>query len=116
MVRPLNDYTVVAELDDISTASTTYVVAPSAGRVIKIYSVIHGAIATADADLTASINGTAITGGVITVATASSAAGDVDEATPSAANDVSEGDTLRIATDGASTGTVRCTITFVVRR
>lgn len=116
MVRPLNDYTVVAELDDISTASTTYVVAPSDGRVIRVYSVIHGAIATADAVLTASINGTAMTNGTITVANTSSAAGDVDSATPSALNNVREGDTLRIATSGASTGTVRCTVTFVVRR
>lgn len=116
MVRPLNDYTVVAELDDISTASTTYVAAPSDGRVIKIFSVIHGAIATADAVLTPSINGTAITGGAITVANTSSAAGDVDTSEPTAANNVLEGDTLRVATNGASTGAVRCTITFVVRR
>ena len=112
----MQDVSVVAEIDDISTASTAYVVAPTTGRIVKIYSVIHGAIGTADADLTPEIGGTAITGGLITVAFTSSAAGDVDSSTPTCANVCQEGDAIGVATDGASTNTVRCTVTFVIRR
>ncbi len=115
-MRPLNDYFLCTDLADISTATTAYVVVPDGGEVVKILTVISGAIATADAVLTASINGTAITTGVVTVATASSAAWDQDSAEPTAANSVNEGDVISIVTDGASTNTVPVGITFVIRR
>lgn len=99
---------------DISTADQAYVVSPIAGTITAIYSVIHGAIATADADLTAKIAGTAVTGGLITVATSGSAAGDVDSVTPSALNIVAAGDAIEVETDGASTNTIKVDITIVI--
>lgn len=109
-------YTLTLELDDISTASTSYVVAPLPGTVEKIYSVIHTAITVADAVLTSAIGGTSITDGSITVAFTGAAAGDVDSTVPSAANTVAAGSVLSIATDGGSTTASRCTVTFLIKR
>lgn len=115
-MRTLNDYFLTVELSDISTAGQKYVVAPDNGRIIKVFSVINGAIGTADADLTLKINGTAVTGGVITVAYDGSAAGDIDSVEPTAANELLEGDVVEVETDGASTNTVPVVVTLVVRR
>lgn len=112
----LNQAYLTMEIEDISTAGQMYVVAPCAGTISTIYSVINGAIATSDATLTGKINGAAITNGTITVATASSAAGDVDSCTPTAANTVAAGDVIEVETNGASTNTVKCGITIVISR
>lgn len=100
------------QIEDISTAGQKYVVPGFRGKIKKASSVINGAIATADADLTLKIGGTAVTGGVITVANASSAAGDVDTATPSANHTFTPTDAIEIETDGASTNTVEVMITL----
>jgi len=115
-MRTLNDYFLTVKMDDVSTAGSVYVVAPDGGKIIKIQSVIDGAIATADAGITTEINGVAVTGGAITIANASSAAGDVDSAEPTAANSVEEGDVIEIITDGASANTVAATFTIIIRR
>lgn len=91
---------------DVSTAGQIYIPTPVAGTVTKIWSALNGAIGTADATLTPKIGGTPITDGAITIATASSAAGDVDSSTPSAANTVTAGGSIEIETDGASSNTV----------
>jgi len=96
---------------DVSTASSVWVVAPVACTFSKIYSVINGAIATADAAITTEIGGTAVTGGTITIANSGSAAGDVDSGTPSALNTLTAGQALEIITDGASTNTIIATFT-----
>lgn len=99
---------------DISTAGQIYVVSPVAGTISKIYSVINGAIATANAVLTPKIAGTAITDGAITVAFSGSAAGDVDSSTPSAANVITAGAAIEIETDGASSNTVEVVLTIEI--
>jgi hypothetical protein len=101
-------------LDDISTASSAFIASPYAGTISSIQTIIDGAIATADATITSEIGGTAVTGSSITVANAGSAAGDVDSATPSAANTLAVGDALEAITDGASTNTVKCTVTYTI--
>ena len=108
--------TVVVTLDipDISTADEVYVAAPVSGRVVKVQTCIDAAITVADANVTFEINGTAITGAAIVVANAGSAAGDVDEATPTDANVVTAGQTLSAVTDGASTTTSLCRCTFII--
>ena len=103
------------QLADISTASSAWAACPVAGTVVSIQSIISGAIATADAVLTPQINTVAITGGGITVATAGSAAGDVDSSTPTAANTVAVGNSLEVSTNGASTNTVICNIKWKIR-
>ena len=109
-------YALSVKLQDISIAGSAWVAVPEAGTVTAIYSVIDGGIATSDATLTPRIGGTPITDGAITVTSTGSVAGDVDSSNPTAANSVSAGDAIEIATDGASTGSVAATLTLLVTR
>lgn len=109
---PYHHKFLTVQIEDISTAGQKYVVPGFRGKIKNMWSVINGAIATADADLTAKIGGTAVTGGVITVTQSGSAAGDVDSATPSGANTFSPTDAIEIETDGASTNTVEVVVTL----
>jgi len=102
-------------IDDISTAQSVWVVSPIAGTIEEIHSVIHGAISVADANLSAEIGGTAVTGSAIVVAFTGSAAGDVDSATPSAANTVTAGQAIEIITDGGSTTAVAADISIRIK-
>jgi hypothetical protein len=115
-MRTLNDYFITAKIADISTASSTFVPIPDGGKVIKIITALQGAIGTANAGITFEIGGTAITNGGITVTQSGSAAGDVDTAVPTAANDVAEGGTIEMITNGASTNAIVLYVTFVIRR
>ena len=115
-MRTLNDYFLTSTIADISTASSTFVPVPDGGKVIKIITALQGAIGTANAAITFEIGGTAITGGAITVTQSGSAAGDVDTAEPTAANEVAEDGTIEMITDGASANTVKLNVTFVIRR
>ena len=115
-MRTLNDYFITAEIEDISTASSTFVAVPDGGKIIKIITALQGAISGANAAITFEIGGTAVTGGAITVAHSGSAAGTVDSAEPTAANRVEESGTIEMITDGASTGTKKLLVTFVIRR
>lgn len=99
---------------DISTGSSQWVVPGIAGDVTKIHSVLHGAIITADCGLSFEIAGTPITSGGITITQSGSAAGDVDTATPSAANTITADQPIEIISDGASGNTVNATITFTI--
>jgi len=115
-MRTLNDYFLYGEIVDVSTAGQIYIPVPDGGRIIKAFSVIGGTIATADADITLKIGGTAVTGGLITITASGSAAGDVDTCEPTAANVVVEGGSIEVETDGASTNTIAAGICIVVRR
>jgi hypothetical protein len=100
---------------NVSASGTIYFVAPKAGKIVKAYAAIDGAIATGNATLTGSINGTAITNGVITVVQAGSAAGSSFSCTPSAANLVQEGDVISFAQGGTSTNTVKAYVTVLIQ-
>lgn len=115
-MRTLNDYFITAEIEDVSTASSTFVTVPDGGKIIKIFSALQGAISGGDAALSFEIGGTAVTGGGITIANSGSAAGDVDSSEPTAANSINEGEAIEMITDGSSTGTAKAVITFVIRR
>ncbi|HCT52705.1 MAG TPA: hypothetical protein DF712_09615 [Balneola sp.] len=115
-MRTLNDYFIYGEIADISTGSSTYVAVPDGGKVIKIITALQGAISGGNAAISFEIGGTAITGGGITVAHSGSAAGDIDTAEPTAANQVEEGGSIEMITDGGSTGTKKLGVTFVIRR
>lgn len=102
---------------DIGDAKTYYVVVPFAGTITKMYSVIHAAITTTDTVLTPKINTVAVTNGAITVAVSGSAAGIVDDSTPTALNVFAAGDTLELASGGETDATgVECVVTWHVRR
>jgi hypothetical protein len=115
-MRTLNDYFITAEIEDVSTASSTFVAIPDGGKVVKILTALQGAISGADAAITFEIGGPAMTNSAITVANSGSAAGDVDTSAPSAANRVEEGGSIEMITDGGSTGTAKLVVTFVIRR
>ena len=100
------------QIVSISTADQVYIIPGFAGRIVKIWSVIETAITSNDADLTCKIGGTAVTGGLITVANSGSAAGTVDSATPTALNTFTAGQAIEIETDGASSTTSLVTITL----
>ncbi len=115
-MRTLNDYFLTSTIADISTASSTFVPVPDGGKVIKIITALQGAIGTANAAITFEIGGVAITGGAITVTQSGSAAGDIDTAEPTAANDVAEDGSIEMITDGSSSNTIKLVVTFVIRR
>jgi hypothetical protein len=117
-MRTLNDYFLTVEINDVSTARIVYTAVPDDGKVIKIQTCIGGTIATSDETITTKINGTAITGGALTITESGSAAGDVDTVYPTGANSVLEGDYLSAETAGDSTNATifPCMVTFTIRR
>lgn len=114
-ILSLDHTTLTVTESDISTAGSVWVVSPTDGKIVYFASVIDGAIGTADAAITMELGGTAVTGAALTIATASSAAGDVDTAVPTALNHVTKGQAIEIITDGASTNTVSATYTVVIK-
>ena len=114
-IQPLDVFYLTVSEADISTAGSVYIVAPSDGKLLEAYSVIDGAIATAPAVVTVKINGTAVTGGTITITHTSSAAGDVDSCVASGANHFVKGDYIEFATSGASTNTVIANYTAICK-
>ena len=115
-MRTLNDYFIYGEIADVSTASSTFVAVPDGGKIIKIITALQGAISGANAGISFEIGGTAVTGGGITVAHSGSAAGTIASAEPTAANQVEEGGSIEMITDGGSTGANKLNVTFVIRR
>jgi len=98
-------------LENVSTASTTFMVSPISGDLAQIESVLFGAIATHDISLTvsvASVGTTAFTPydtDTLDIAFSNSAAGDVDTLTLSGQSIV-EGDVIAITTSGYSTNDI----------
>jgi len=90
--------------------------APARGTIVQISSIIEGTLATGDATLTGRINGTAITGGVLTITQSGSAAGDQDFAIPTAANAVAEGDELSLLCGGTNTTATVANCWFEIER
>ncbi len=110
------EFSLHAEILDISDAASSWVVCPWACTVDKIYSVIDTTITTGDADLTFKIATVLITDGEFTIAFSGSLPGDVDSSTPSAANVVAAGGAIEILTDGGSTVACKAQITFLCTR
>lgn len=100
----LNETLLTLDIADLSVDTTYYMVMPHAGTITKIWSVIDGAVLTADVTITANIGATPITNGVVTITTAASAAGDIDSATPSAANTVTAGQAINLVVAGGGAG------------
>lgn len=113
----LNESVLTFRIPDGSAEATYWLVSPHAGAISKIYTVTDGAVATADITITSKIGATGVTNGVVTIATAASAAGDVDVATPSAANVVTAGQAINfVVTGGGSGGTPAITVSVVITR
>jgi len=97
----------------LNGTATTRVVAPSAGILRTLYSVASGALATGPATLTFGINGTPVTGGVITIALGG-AAGDVDSASPSAAHVLAAGDVIECTVGGSNTAAETAAVSMLI--
>ena len=113
-MRTLNDYFITAEIEDVSTASSTFVAVPDGGKIVKILSANQATI-TGTAALSFEIGGTSVTGGGISIV-ASGSAGAIDTAEPTGANTVTEGGSIEMITDGGSSNTSKAVVTFVIRR
>jgi len=96
------------DIADGSADATYYLVSPWAGAITGIRTVIDAVVSTADITVTAKIGATGMTNGVVTIATSGSAAGDVDTATPTAANVVTAGQAMNfVVAGGGSAGAPR---------
>ena len=118
-MRMLNDYFLCTRIADVSTTNSEALLpVPDTGTVVKVMSVLGGALsgAAGDAVLTCSINGTSMTGGTITITDGSSAEGDIDYCEPTALNTVQEGDYIKINSNGGSTNAVAAEIVVIIRR
>lgn len=106
---------VSVSIPDCTAADTRYVPMPYRGRLIGVYAAIEAAIDTNPLLVTAKIGGTGVTGGVITIPTAASAAGTVGSTTPSALNTFDAGDAVELEFNGgpASTGGA-CVATLII--
>lgn len=105
-----NEVMVTTSALDVSTGKAGAMRAPFQGKIVKIGVMVGSVVSTADATCTTSIAGTAITTGVLTITTASSAIGDHFSALPTAANTVNEDDLIKFAMTGSGTtgGPVHC--------
>ena len=83
---------------DISTAGSSWIVSPCAGTITNIRTIINGAIS----------------GGAITIANASSAAGDVDASTPTDNRVLAAGNKLEAITNGGSTNTIIAEVMYTI--
>ena len=99
-----------------SDAAVARFVAPVAGTITLVQTVLNAALATGDATFTTAIAGTAVTGGVVTATQSGSAAGDVDSATPTALNTVAVGNLITVTGGGSSTATATANVQVLIRR
>jgi len=117
--RRANTVVVQCTIPDSDEVNPGVAVAPVAGEIIAVYSTVDfvtgGATVAAETVVTTKIGATNITGGAITIASGA-AIGDVDTATPTAANVVAAGDKLSAVSDGANTANHPVTVFFVIER
>lgn len=117
IAHPLDEVTVHGSALDCSTGKAVVIRAPFKGTIKEIGTMIGSVLSTADATATASVAGTAITGGSWVITQSGSAIGDLDAASVSSivangvaanstitgANTCLEGDVIKIAMTGSGT-------------
>lgn len=104
------------DIASLNSATSYYVLLPHTGTIVRTYAVIDGAIGTSNTVITFKIGGVTVTAGTLTIPFASSAAGTLVSATPTANNSAVSGTPIEIAVSGASTGTARCHVVIVFLR
>lgn len=113
-MRTLNDYFITSAIPDVSAASSTFVVVPDAGRIIKIFA-HNKATTTGTAAITFEIDTVACTSAAISHVAASSALKQYS-VEPTTTNDVLEGSVIEVITNGGSSNASKMEITYVIRR
>lgn len=89
--------------DDLSSATTHYVVSPVAGNITRVDAVIDQLFTGSDTVVHLEIDGVAVTDGSVTFVQAGSAAGDVQSATPTSNNTLAAGSVISVVSDGGMT-------------
>lgn len=113
----INYYNQVVLSGEFEATNGTYELTPFgfAGTITALRTVLKaGAVSTNDAVCTFKIGSTAITNGAITITASGSAAGDVDSATPSAANTFTAEQYLAVTVSGTPGGTRKVGWTAVI--
>lgn len=104
-------------VDDLAMGGPYRFTPSVSGTIVKIISNLQAALSTGDATITAAIGGVAVTNGVVTITQAGSAAGDVDLATPTAANTVvANVSDVSFTVGGTNSASVGAQLTVVIRR
>ena len=99
----------------LTDGDSGHIVAPFAGTIAAIYTVLKGgAVTTNNAVCTFKIGSTSITNGVVTVTASGSAIGDMDSATPTAANTVAAGDVIKCTVSGTPGGSRTAMTTILI--
>jgi|SRR5262245_40420336 len=101
--HPFNNIIVSATTVDGTTGKTAGMRAPCRGKIIKFSATLGAALATSDCTATASIAGTAVTGGQLVLTQSGSAAGTTFTWLPTGANTCNEDDAITIALTGTAT-------------
>lgn len=91
-------------------AAVARLVLPVDCTVTKLRSALDAPLTVGNATITATIAGTPVTSGVLTITQAGSAAGDVDVATPTAANVGTAGQVLTLTVGGTNTAAVGASV------
>jgi hypothetical protein len=108
-IKNVNKEVVALTMRDVGTASVLLLPLPFAATVTRITAVLHGAISGADGVLSFTNNGSASLG-TMTLLHASSGEGTAFSLTPATNAAFTAGTYLKIANDGAATGTVDATL------
>lgn len=117
--HPIDEVVIDTTAASVVTGVAGVCRAPFRGKITKVGTMIGSVVSTADATVTTSIAGTAITGGAFVITQSSSAIGDHDfastdgvgaNATITGANQVNEDDLIKFAMTGSGTagGNVYC--------
>ena len=115
-----NSHNLCVVIDDISTAGSDWSGSmPFDYEIENGFVTLYGAITGTDAVVTVEVGGTAVAAFVCTVPVAGSGAGVTTAfVVPSggATNEMAEGESLEIITDGASTGAIKAIVNISIRR
>ena len=107
-------YYLNCHLENISATSSAFVVAPKAGKITKISSVIDTAITVGDAEITVNVNNGADVTNKLTIAFTGSAVGDIDTVIPNDNNVVGAGQYIKLTSDGGSTTASKAAFTIEI--
>jgi hypothetical protein len=117
IAHPFDEVMITGASLDCSTGKAVVMRAPFKGTIKEVGTMLGAVLETADATVTASIAGTAVTGGAYVITSSSSAIGDLDAASVSGtvangvaansvitgANTCLEGDVIKLALTGSGT-------------
>ena len=102
-----------------AAAAVARFVAPWAGRIMKVMSVLNGTMTTADLTLTTAVSGVAVSGGVITVDVTGALAGVIDSVSPGitlTTAKVTAGQLITVTAGGTAAGTKTINVSVLLKR